>query len=293
MTSTLKWNTYENMKYDLFISYSRKDFDEVSALLETIRKEVPGLSVWFDIDGIESGDDFEEKIISAIDNSSYVLFALSDNSLESEWTKKEVMYAKNTDKRVVPVLLKGAELKKWFLFKFGTIDCIDSTNSIQVEKLCQNLSDWTGRKPLIAPSGDMVLSGILCPCGSGKPFTECHGKNVLQSDFERLLDGFIGSEEVRSRYDILLNDKGQVMLIIKPRKNEPVHPLLVVSGKYDSMAVLYRCEENAVYFDDMAEDAYNAIVKVDQVWVVEISDDDMVREYKVPVQVVKDVKVFM
>ena len=81
------------MKYDVFISYSRKDFDEVSALLETIRKEVPGLSVWFDIDGIESGDDFEEKIISAIDDSSYVLFALSDNSLESEWTKAEVMYA--------------------------------------------------------------------------------------------------------------------------------------------------------------------------------------------------------
>ena len=286
------------MKYDVFISYSRKDFDEVSALLETIRKEVPGLSVWFDIDGIESGDDFEEKIISAIDNSSYVLFALSDNSLESEWTKAEVMYAKNTDKKVIPVLLKGAQLKKWFLFKFGTIDCIDSTNSIQMEKLCQNLSDWTGRKPLIAPSGDVILSSILCPCGSGKPFTECHGKNVLQSDFDRLLDGFIGSEEdddksLKARYDILSNDKGQVMLIIQSRKNEPVHPLLLVSGKYDSMAVLYRCEENAVYFDDMAEDAYNAIVKVDQVWVVEMSDDDMVREYKVPVRVVKDVKEFM
>ena len=87
------------MKYDLFISYSRKDFDEVSALLETIRKEVPGLSVWFDINGIESGDDFEDKIISAIDDSSYLMFALSDNSLESEWTKAEVMYAKNTGRR--------------------------------------------------------------------------------------------------------------------------------------------------------------------------------------------------
>ena len=43
----------------------------------------------------------------------------------------------------------------------------------------------------------------------------------------------------------------------------------------------------------MAEDAYNAIIKVDQVLVVEMSDDDLVREYKVPVSVVKDVKVFM
>ena len=286
------------MKYDLFISYSRKDFDEVSALLETIRKEVPGLSVWFDINGIESGDDFEDKIISAIDDSSYLMFALSDNSLESEWTKAEVMYAKNTGKKVIPVLLKGAKLKKWFLFKFGTIDCIDSTSSIQMEKLCQNLSDWTGKKPLIAPSADVALSGILCPCGSGKPFMKCHGKNALKSEFDRLLDGFIGPEEnddkpQKARYDILSNEKGQVMLIIQSRKNEPVHPLLLVSGTYDSAAILYRCEENAVYFDDMAEDAYNAIVKVDQVLVVEMSDDDLVREYKVPVSVVKDVKAFM
>lgn len=286
------------MKYDLFISYSRKDFDEVSALLETIRKEVPGLSVWFDINGIESGDDFEDKIISAIDDSSYLMFALSDNSLESEWTKAEVMYAKNTGKKVIPVLLKGAELKKWFLFKFGTIDCIDSTSGIQMEKLCQNLSDWTGKKPLIAPSGDVALSGILCPCGSGKPFMKCHGKNALKSEFDRLLDGFIGPEEnddkpQKARYDILSNEKGQVMLIIQSRKNEPVNPLLLVSGTYDSAAILYRCEENAVYFDDMAEDAYDAIVKVDQVLVVEMSDDDLVREYKVPVSVVKDVKAFM
>ena len=286
------------MKYDLFISYSRKDLDEVSALLETIRKEVPGLSVWFDINGIESGDDFEDKIISAIDDSSYLMFALSDNSLESEWTKAEVMYAKNTGKKVIPVLLKGAKLKKWFLFKFGTIDCIDSTSSIQMEKLCQNLSDWTGKKPLIAPSGDVALSGILCPCGSGKPFMKCHGKNALKSEFDRLLDGFIGPEEnddkpQKARYDILSNEKGQVMLIIQSRKNEPVHPLLLVSDTYDSAAILYRCEENAVYFDDMAEDAYNAIIKVDQVLVVEMSDDDLVREYKVPVSVVKDVKVFV
>ena len=286
------------MKYDLFISYSRKDLDEVSALLDTIRKEVPGLSVWFDINGIESGDDFEDKIISAIDDSSYLIFALSDNSLESEWTKAEVMYAKNTGKKVIPVLLKGAKLKKWFLFKFGTIDCIDSTSSIQMEKLCQNLSDWTGKKPLIAPSGDVALSGILCPCGSGKPFMKCHGKNALKSEFDRLLDGFIGPEEnddkpQKARYDILSNEKGQVMLIIQSRKNEPVHPLLLVSDTYDSAAILYRCEENAVYFDDMAEDAYNAIIKVDQVLVVEMSDDDLVREYKVPVSVVKDVKVFM
>lgn len=134
------------MKYDLFISYSRKDFDEVNAFLRTLCEQIPTLTYWFDITGIESGDEFEEKIITAINNSSYVLFALSDNSINSQWTKDEVMYAKNTGKKIIPVLLKGATLKNgWFLFKFGRVDCIDSTNPVQVNKLINNLSVWISK----------------------------------------------------------------------------------------------------------------------------------------------------
>ena len=132
-------------KYDIFISYSRKDFDEVNCFVQMLKSRIPTLNYWFDITGIESGDEFEDKIITAIDNSSYVLFALSDNSIDSQWAKDEVMYAKNTEKKVIPLLLKDAQLKGWFLFKFGRIDCIDSANSMQMEKLIKNLADWTGK----------------------------------------------------------------------------------------------------------------------------------------------------
>ena len=133
------------MKNDVFISYSRVDFDEVNEFVEMLKQQIPSLSVWFDVTGIESGDEFEEKIITAIDQSSYVLFALSDNSINSQWAKDEVMYAKNTDKKVIPVLLRGATLKGWFLFKFGRVDCIDSTIPLQVDKLIRNLSTWTNK----------------------------------------------------------------------------------------------------------------------------------------------------
>ena len=135
----------EQMKYDVFISYSRKDFDEVKQLIDFIKQHIPTLTYWFDLTGIESGDEFEDKIISAIDDSAYVIFALSDNSIESNWTKDEVTYAKNTDKKVIPILLKGAKLKGWFLFKFGRIDCIDSTDHRQMDKFLENLSNWTGK----------------------------------------------------------------------------------------------------------------------------------------------------
>ena len=120
-------------------------------MMESLGKLVPTLNFWFDVDGVDGGDDFEDKIMLAIEESSHVLFALSDNSLKSEWAKLEVMYAKNVGKRVIPVLLNGAKLRGWFLFRFGCIDCIDSTNPIQVKKLVKNLSVWVNNKGEKAP----------------------------------------------------------------------------------------------------------------------------------------------
>lgn len=138
---------FKNMKkYDLFISYSRKDFDEVDQFVYWLQQQIPTLTYWFDITGIESGDEFEEKIITAINNASFVLFALSENSINSQWAKDEVIYAKNIGKKIIPILLKGASLNEgWFLFKFGRIDCIDTTNHSQVKKLVTNLSEWTNK----------------------------------------------------------------------------------------------------------------------------------------------------
>ncbi len=142
-------------KYDIFISYSRKDLDEVNKLIEVLCLNIPDLTYWYDIKGIGTGDEFQEKIINAINCSSYVLFALSNNSIKSKWTKKEIMYAKNRGKKIVPVLLEGATLNDWFLFEFGIIDCIDSTSPAQLNKLSQDLSTWTkkeiSRKSTVLP----------------------------------------------------------------------------------------------------------------------------------------------
>ena len=153
----------QEKKYDVFISYSRKDYDEVKAFVDMLKRSIPTLNVWFDIDGIESGDEFDEKIIDAIENSFCVLFALSDNSLQSQWTKDEVMYAKNMGIKVIPILLDGAKLKGWFLFKFGRIDYINSKNQKDVEKLIGNLSSWikkTTDNVNIPPSTNITVSEL-------------------------------------------------------------------------------------------------------------------------------------
>ena len=138
-------------KYDVFISYSRKDLDEVSTFVEMLKTRIPTLEVWMDLEGITAADEFDEKIISAIDASSYVIFAVSPNSNSvgedsSKWTKKELVYAKNTGKKVIPVLLSGAKLNSWFLFEFGRVDCIDSTSTHQIEKLLKNIAKWSNKE---------------------------------------------------------------------------------------------------------------------------------------------------
>lgn len=156
----------QEKKYDVFISYSRKDYDEVKAFVDMLKERIPTLDVWMDLEGITIADEFDEKIISAIDSSSYVIFAVSPNSNSigegsSKWTKKELVYAQNTNKKVIPVLLNGAKLNSWFLFEFGRTDGTDTTDTIQVEKLIGNLSLLTNKPALRKELKHAIQSTIL------------------------------------------------------------------------------------------------------------------------------------
>ena len=95
----------------------------------------------------------------------------------------------------------------------------------------------------------------------------------------------------RSRYDILQNDKGDILLIIQQRKGGAENPLFIYDGT--QYALLYRSHESTVFFDDIAEGAHMPLKSVSEMQVVEIDNDEVIREYKVPVRIVKDVKAIM
>ena len=103
-----------------------------------------GVKCWIDWNGIETGTQFEEVIIKAIDSVDIVIFFISENSISSQYARMEVNYAYNTKKKVVPIVLDGGDLRGWFLFKFGSIDYIDINKKRQYDKLIQNLQSWSG-----------------------------------------------------------------------------------------------------------------------------------------------------
>ena len=131
------------MAHDIFISYSRYNLQQVIAIRDELKEQV-GVDSWIDLKGIESGEQFVDVIVKAIDEAKVVLFMTSKASMQSEYTKKEVMYARNVGKKVVPIVLDGSRLSGWFLFEFGVVDYIDIRDPLQKKKFHDNIKGWLG-----------------------------------------------------------------------------------------------------------------------------------------------------
>lgn len=141
----------------VFISYKRLDKDIVFPIVEEIKQKT-GVDCWIDLEGIESGDQFQNVIIDAIDNADIVIFMLSKNFIapyrdeitgkidlkKQTFPEKEVMYALRHNKRLIPISIDRTTVYdcKWVEFNCSGLDYIDWSNKTQKTKLLQNLSSW-------------------------------------------------------------------------------------------------------------------------------------------------------
>ena len=91
----------------------------------------------------------------------------------------------------------------------------------------------------------------------------------------------------KGRYSILQNAKGDIMLMMDSRIGGPENPRFIYDG--GNMALLYRSRESSVAFRNIDEGAWAALKAVREILVVEIEENDVEREYIVPVRIVKDV----
>jgi hypothetical protein len=93
-----------------FISYSRQDGKELAS---TLRSSIALLDsshdIFLDERSIEIGVDWEDRITRSIKTSDYFVLIISPSSTNSEWVKKEVQIAKESE-------LKSG-MKKLFVIK--------------------------------------------------------------------------------------------------------------------------------------------------------------------------------
>ena len=99
------------------------------------------------------------------------------------------------------------------------------------------------------------------------------------------------SFDQESRFDILQNDEGEILIIINSFAGGPENPRFVYDG--GNTALLYRTKESAVVFNDIPEDAHVPLKSVSTMLIVEVENEDVAREYTVPVRMVKDIKTYL
>lgn len=129
------------MAHEIFISYSRKDIRVVTEIKKYIDNAV-GINCWFDINGIESGEQFMKVIIAAIRNHDTILFMKSAQSMQSEWALDELDFAKHKNKRIILVHIDDSEMTDDFYFLYHKYDQIIWKDPIQRDKLINNLKNW-------------------------------------------------------------------------------------------------------------------------------------------------------
>lgn len=112
-----------NYRFDVFISYSRKDSEQVLPIVKKLQET--GFTIWIDTNGVESGDAFKTVIVQAIKNSYIFLFFSSKDSNESLWTVKEVNTAVYLKKTIIPIKLDNADYADSILFDLVGLDFVD------------------------------------------------------------------------------------------------------------------------------------------------------------------------
>ena len=91
----------------IFVSYSRKNRDVAEKLVKAMREA--GLEVWFDKQ-IESGQDWDEVLEQRIIEADNLVVILSKTSVQSDYVKNEIFFAKNNNTTVNLIRIEECNL---------------------------------------------------------------------------------------------------------------------------------------------------------------------------------------
>lgn len=114
----------------LFISYNRQDQEKVFKIKKQIESAL-GEKCWMDLEDIRSGD-FAQQILQAIEESYIILFFYSKYSESSQYQRRELEFAIQNNKTIIPLLIDDIPNDSWYYHHFNKYDVvrIDENNVI-------------------------------------------------------------------------------------------------------------------------------------------------------------------
>jgi len=100
----------ENNKYDVFISYKKSTGESYAENLKDAL-EKGNHRAFLASDDIIAGEDFKNKIFTALKECKYFVVIITSLAPQSEWVKKECEKALELNKRIIPCRYKDIEIE--------------------------------------------------------------------------------------------------------------------------------------------------------------------------------------
>lgn len=285
------------MQYDVFISHSSADLAISEKLYEYLEEN--GIKCWIDTKNVTGL--YARSIIEGIKQSQIMVVVFSGHSNVSPHVENEVDNAFNERKVIIPFRIEDIEMSDvlmYYLRKSHYVDgFLDPVAAFPVlkEQIISNLpekrkeKDFQDALTLIALQKGISIEKIQRIIDELKPESS--------EEFDKLLQDFIDNEldetaadtsspdEGLNKYDLLQNGAGEIMIIINGEDSPPENPRIVYDGGDEMM--LYINKTRASMIEHLTQEAQSAMLDVKKVLVVEIKDDDVLKEYDVPVRHIK------
>ena len=119
-----------NLMTQVFLSYADADRATMEKIRSSLRRE--SITVWTNKTDIQTGEAFEEAIKRGIEQADNVVYLRSPNSVESDYSQKELEYALSLSKRIIPVLVGETDSQKE-LPALRSLQYIDLTDNVKEE----------------------------------------------------------------------------------------------------------------------------------------------------------------
>ena len=113
----------------VFISYSSKDTEIVNEVVNML--ETSGISYWKAPEMIPAGSNYAKEIPRVICECNIFLLIISEDSQHSIWVEKEIDFAINNRKVIVPLKLTEGKLTDMFSFYLNNIQMVNYNGNLK------------------------------------------------------------------------------------------------------------------------------------------------------------------
>lgn len=216
---------YEGAEPYIFVSYSHFDEEEVYPLLEELSKKK--YRVWYD-EGIHPGDDWPEVIAAHLQNSSLIIAILSQNASSSHNCRKELTFALQEKKRVIPVMIHPVILSLGQKMQLSECQILVKKSEEDFSELAEHLSKV-------------------------QEMSACLGQDIMIRDKSEVKLSDNGKYELQNNAE-MIDDKDELSVVIRPNRKKE-EELSTFDNKQVSASTVETLREEKAEPDPVSEES--------------------------------------